>query len=178
MPSVVNLGLLTRAEQKIKKHDLHSLGLHPVPYDPVLEEVRRLRQFYVPYPPVVQATLSQWKSRRQTLRVIAYNEHLKEPSESAMKRAAAFHEYCHIFCRHRGEFFAMLWQAGEPPAAFDLYLDDLQERQCQHMSAFFAVPQIAMIELWRESREYVAGLLDVPHYLVELRWEIWRKFGR
>jgi hypothetical protein len=46
------------------------------------------------------------------------------------------------------------------------------------MPAFFSVPQVTMIELWRESTDYVAGLLDVPPYLVELRWDIWRKFGR
>jgi hypothetical protein len=149
--------------------------MHPVTYQPFLEEVDR---FYAPFPPTVDALLQRWETQEEKFRVLLINEILQEPSESARLRDAIVHEFCHLFCRHRGDFFFKIWQADEKLSLFDLHMERLQERQCAQLTAFFLVPRVALVEARREGTGYVAGALDVPPYLIELRWDIWRKYGR
>jgi hypothetical protein len=175
VPRVLDRDLLDRLDKLIEKYRLHSGGiLQPVSMDRVLEA------FTVEYrqmPPAVYAMTVRWVNYQREFVGITYNSKLKEPEASALKRHVSAHEYGHVVCSHKGDLFVM-WRSEREPGGFDHWLDRVQERQCEHVAAYLLVPLKALEELAGMEKSHIARVLDVPEHLVELRWGIWRKWGR
>jgi hypothetical protein len=175
VPRVLDRGLLNRLDNLIEKYRLHGGGiLHPVNMEHVLEA------FTVEYrqmPPAVHAMTVRWVNYEREFVGITYNVGLKEPEQSALKRHVSAHEYGHVACSHRGDLFVM-WRSQKEPGRFDHWLDRVQERQCELVAAYLLVPLKALKEMEGMERGYVARVLDVPEHLVEMRWDIWKKWGR
>lgn len=108
---------------------------------------------------------------------ITYNTTLRELEASAIRRHARAHEYGHVLCDHKGDLFVR-WRAQREPGGFDRWLDRVQERQCEHVAAYLLVPLKALEGMAGLQKSHIARVLDVPEHLVELRWEIWRKWGQ
>lgn len=106
-----------------------------------------------------------------------FNHELADWGATARKRHAEAHELAHVLLRHRGDFWIM-YRAGGRPGPFDAFLDNIQERQCDLVAAYLLVPLAVLFECRGLSATEIAVRCDVPVLLVELRWIIWRKFGR
>lgn len=175
MPSAVNLGLLNRLDREIAKKKLHQGDtLDPIYVFPLIQD---LDWWYGLQADKARAVTQRWKQGRERFTDIGFDLALKEPELSAEHRRAIVHEWAHVFCKHRGDFF-ILWEDGEGPEGFDRFVDDIQERQCDYVSAYILIKRSALIELKDRPGEEIARILDVPEHLVELRWYIWRKHGR
>lgn len=165
----VNLRMLTGADRLIRSADLHA-GEPPVAVAPLLDSycVR-----WALTPPSVEAVTV----RDREYVGMRFNTDLQEPQASARRRHAQAHELSHVLLKHRGDLWIM-WRRDSEPDPFVEDLDGIQERQCELLSAYLLIPLQSLYNLRHESREFVAAALDVPPPLVELRWAIWRKFGK
>lgn len=132
---------------------------------------------YALLPTNIQAVTMRWQAQGARFERILYDASLRKLSLSAQRRHVAAHELAHIICSHAGDLLVM-WRRGQAPTRFDLHLDDCQERQCDHVAAYLLVPLGALHALAGEEPGYIARVLDVPVELVNLRWEIYRKFRR
>jgi hypothetical protein len=174
MQRSVDASGLNRADRIIRKFDLHS--------GPDIELRAVIEHFasvytYVPMPALVVAITARWKGERRHYIRMRFNDELREPTESARDRHAQAHELAHVILRHRGDFWVM-WEAGGPCPGFWADLESLQERQCEYLAAYLLIPLRDLVALKNETQWYIARTLDVPEHLVELRWVIFRKFGK
>jgi Zn-dependent peptidase ImmA (M78 family) len=168
--------LLDSLDELICHYGLHVGAVDlPVSVASLLEAVS---SGYCAFPEKLQAVTMRWNAEDDgaLLTDIAYNVNLREFEASAQRRYVEAHEFAHLFCKHRGNFF-VLWRRREiePFAAF---LDDQQERQCDSVASYILVRLAALREFRSMSSHEIALMLDVPVELVELRWSIWRKYGR
>ncbi len=53
-----------------------------------------------------------------------------------------------------------------------------EERNCKYLTSYLLIPKRALEELEGMEAWYIARRLDVPDFLVPLRWEIVQKKGR
>jgi hypothetical protein len=61
---------------------------------------------------------------------------------------------------------------------FALYVEGVQERECELVAACLLVPLAALVEHVGCEASYIGRVLDVPGHLVELRWAICRRYER
>lgn len=168
---------MDRADRLIAKYHLHDGdALVPVNMDGVIEAIHA-EWCYTRMSPMVYARTSRWREGREKFTDINYSSRLSAPAMSAIKRHATAHEFAHIFCRHCGDYFIM-WRRGIECRGFEKWADNKQEAQCEVLSSYFLVRMEALFEIGNEGSRYVALVLDVPAHLVEIRWAIWRRFGR
>lgn len=108
---------------------------------------------------------------------ITFNQELKEAGRSSDLRYGEGHEFGHIFRKHRGQF--IVWKDGS--ASYDRKVDrkaGWEEREADLAAAYGLVPLSALREMRDLDAGQIAAFLDVPRHLVELRYEIWRKYGK
>ena len=108
---------------------------------------------------------------------ITFNVDLREPSRSHNLRHAQAHEFGHVHRKHRG-YFSLLQGGWERKGTFDGWLHNRRERECELIAAYLLVPGRALDEMEDFEPEYIAGVLDVPVHLVELRQEIRDRYKR
>lgn len=175
----IGLGVLDRLDVLIEKHGLHAGGGgEPVDVGPL---VGTYFAGYRELPDEVEALVVRWKEEGHGFVRIAYHVGLREETATARKRHAEAHEYAHVICRHRGTEFLM--RRGVPPEMraaepFEAHLDRCREGECDMVAAYLLVPREALWEHRGMETSYIARVLDVPVRLMELRWVIWRKWGR
>lgn len=175
MPYDAENALLKRLTKLITRYDLHSGD----PIEPVnpFDLVENYQVDYQSLPEHVLGISVQVMEGRRAHAAITLNAELQADTESRYRRYACTHEFAHIFCRDQGDLFVM-WRGGVEGKGFDRYVKTLQEAQCDRVSAFILVRMEALRNLAFEETNYIARLIDVPPQLVELRWGIWRKYGR
>lgn len=172
MPYVVDLPLLIRLKRKIAKLRMHQGDVwEPVDVGPLLAEVTH---YYTLLPPAIRAYMVRWRSRRHSYNDMALDVRLQEIEEAANRRYAIAHEWAHLFCQHRGDYF-ILWEDGAGPDNFSAFLDGAQEQQCAYVAAFILVRKEVLEAMKDLSAFDAAERLLVPPQLVGKRWEIWWK---
>lgn len=139
--------------------------------------LREVDSWYGVAPPTVLAVTQRWQRGRERFTDVGFNNKLREPEWTAHNRHAIVHEWAHIFCRHRGDFFIM-WRRGAGPDPFEQFINDIQERQCEYIAAYMLVKRKALLELRDASNAEIAAIVDVPEHLVSLRWYIWFRHQR
>ena len=125
----------------------------------------------------VLAVTQRWQRGRKRFTDVSFSGLLSEPEWTAERRRAVVHEWSHIYCRHRGDLF-ILWKEGFHATPIECFANDIQERECEYISAYILVRLAALRGMRGESSEYIARQIDVPSHLVELRWWILGRFGR
>jgi hypothetical protein len=167
--------LLNRLDRQIKRKSLHGGDyLDPVYTPPLIED---LTWWYGLVGEGKLAVTQRWRKGREEFTDIGFARLLREPEMTAQHRRAIVHEWSHIFCRHRGDFF-ILWRDGTGPDPFGRFIDDLQERQAEYIAAYMLIKRRALMALRDTSCADIAGFLDVPPHLVQLRWHVWGKYHR
>jgi hypothetical protein len=169
--------VLRSLDALVKRHSLHHPKGEPVSLLPVIEEYQA---GYKTLPHQVLAVTGVWQQGNKRMARIAYDHALREITASARKRHADAHEFAHILLRHEGTEF-ILWDRTskvDQCNGFSNYVLSKEESECESVAAFLLVPLLALVE-WRHMNSWwIARRLDVPEHLVDLRWTIWRKFGR
>lgn len=167
--------ILRKADLLIAKYQLHSGDpCQPVVVDALVECYTRN---YWDFQDKVEAVTLHFWDKRKRYTDIVYSAELFDLSASARKRHATVHEFAHIFLKHDGELFIMGRLLNECHG-LDWYVATGQEVECERLSAYILVQLRSLLQMHGMGAEYVARQLDVPSHLVELRYEVWRKFGK
>jgi hypothetical protein len=173
----VDARLLIKLDRLISRYKLHEADVYePVDLGPLLESFNSLWQ---PLPHGVQAYTARWAGRRRRHVEMVYSHRLRAPDSTAEKRHAQAHELAHILCDHSGDVFVMRPPTGDrEQGRFDKWVNSRQENQCEAVAAYLLVRWQALLVMREQTNSYIATTIDVPVELVDLRWAIWRKFGR
>jgi hypothetical protein len=175
MPNVVDLRLLNRLDRQIKIKSLHEGDyLEPVYAKPLIED---LNWWYGLLANNALAVTQRWGRLRDAYVDIGMARVLREPDMTAYHRWVIVHEWSHVFCAHDGDYFVM-WRNGQGPDPFGRFLNNHQERQAEYIAAYMLIKRRALMMLRDSPNQEIAGILDVPTHLVQLRWYVWGRFGR
>jgi uncharacterized protein DUF955 len=177
VPHVVDVKLLNRLDRLIARHKLHAGDPCQPVYVETLLDREPVTTYFGALSRKVQAYTTRWQRGVEKFTDITLSIKLREPSKTAIRRHAFAHEYAHVICKHQGDYFIM-WEAQRGVDAMECLLHDTQEKQCEYVAAYLLVPRLSLFQLANEDAWYIARVLDVPLHLVELRWEVYRKFGR
>jgi hypothetical protein len=173
MPNAVE-ELLNSLDHVITQLDLDTGDVRePVTVGRLLEAAETC---FAGLPSQVLGISTQWNGRAG----ISFNEELREPGRTHDYRYTCAHEFGHLHQRHCGQF-VLFSTEGEDPSKYDKaggHYRKWLERQADYAAAYLLVRRSSLEALRDQEPTYIASLLDVPVYLVELRWHIWRKFGR
>jgi Zn-dependent peptidase ImmA (M78 family) len=175
VPRSLDRTILRKADLLIARHGLH-LGdpCQPVDVECLVEQYTRN---YWTFRDQVEAVALRFQVKERTYTDIVYNVDLFELSESARKRHATVHEFAHLFLKHEGDIFVMQRGAAEC-RGLEWYVMTGQEAECERLSAYILTPLRALYQLHGMGADYIARTLDVPRHLVDLRFEVWRRFGK
>lgn len=111
---------------------------------------------------------------------VTVNTLLEEPERIADLRLVHGHECGHYIAGHKG-IFAVWTTEGKEAVLLNRGHGGWQEREADVAAAYLFVSRGAVKEMLEgESQEtsYVARILEVPEYLVELRCKIRDRYGR
>jgi hypothetical protein len=108
---------------------------------------------------------------------ISFNTDLNEPGREDDRRYAQGHEFGHIHCGHDGQFIVYSTE-NKTVARFDRRNKCWEEQEADIAAAYVLVRKRALQEMRGEDISYIAAVVGVPMYLVELRYKIWERFKR
>ncbi|HYP38930.1 MAG TPA: hypothetical protein VEX13_01090 [Chloroflexia bacterium] len=176
MKSVVE-ELLTSLDILMETHNLDELEPEaPVCVDRLLQEADAFIWYYWLPEPVLGISTTLKGDGGITL-----NRELMEVERSADYRYASAHEFGHLFRQHCGQYIVYSTEGRQIEATWRRKTNrKMDEREADIVAAYILVRRKAVEKMKKEEMEadYVAALLDVPKYLVELRWHLYVKYGR
>lgn len=125
----------------------------------------------------LEAQTLRWRDHHRHYIGFLVHSELKRVSKSARRRYVLAHELAHALCKHEGAYF-YLWKADGKHTSGCQHDDSPEERQCDLVAAYLLIRLDALLQLAEEGDEFTARVLDIPEFLVPLRWEIYKQLGR